>query len=96
MKMIVEACRAYSLTATIEGLLDPTKGEAAPLHSLGLTRHESAPASAALDRCRARNYFTTRSVISSPLSMMAKASRICDSLMHSGGFVKNVFHRTKV
>ena len=36
------------------------------------------------------------SVISRPLSMIANASRICASVMHSGGLVKNVFQRTKV
>jgi len=40
--------------------------------------------------------FTARSVISSPLSMMANASRICCSLMHNGGLVKKVFQRTNV
>ena len=40
--------------------------------------------------------FTARSVISNPLSMIANASRMCCSLMHSGGLVKKVFQRTKV
>src|SRR5205814_297097 len=39
---------------------------------------------------------TALSVISSPRSMIANASRNSASVMHSGGFVKNVFHRTKV
>src|ERR1039458_8645789 len=40
--------------------------------------------------------FTARSVISSPLSIIANASRSCASLMHSGGLVKKVFQRTNV
>jgi hypothetical protein len=39
---------------------------------------------------------TARSVMSSPLSIIAKASRISASVMHSGGLVKNVFQRTNV
>jgi hypothetical protein len=39
---------------------------------------------------------TARSVRSRPRSMIANDSRISASVMHSGGFVKNVFHRTKV
>jgi hypothetical protein len=39
---------------------------------------------------------TALSVISSPRSMIANASRSCASVMHSGGFVKKVFQRTKV
>lgn len=41
-------------------------------------------------------YTTARSVISNPLSMIAKASRSSASVMHSGGLVKKVFQRTKV
>src|SRR5437016_8925509 len=43
-----------------------------------------------------RSYSTARSVISKPLSMIAKASRISASVIHSGGLVKKVFQRTKV
>ncbi len=45
---------------------------------------------------RLDSYATARSVISSPRSMIANASRISASVMHSGGFVKNVFQRTNV
>ena len=41
-------------------------------------------------------YETARSVISEPRSMIANASRSSASVMQSGGFVKNVFQRTKV
>ena len=41
-------------------------------------------------------YETARSVISRPLSMIANASRNSASVIQSGGFVKNVFQRTKV
>ena len=41
-------------------------------------------------------YETAASVISNPLSMIANASRNSSSVIQSGGFVKNVFHRTRV
>ena len=43
-----------------------------------------------------RIYATALSVMSSPRSMIANASRSSASVMHSGGFVKNVFQRTNV
>jgi len=39
---------------------------------------------------------TARSVISRPLSTIAKASSISPSVMHRGGLAKNVFQRTNV
>src|SRR6185436_13846282 len=41
-------------------------------------------------------YPTARSVVSSPLSIIAKASRSSASVIQSGGFVKKVFQRTNV
>ena len=43
-----------------------------------------------------RSHATALSVISSPRSMIANASRSSASVMQSGGFVKNVFQRTNV
>jgi len=43
-----------------------------------------------------RPHFTALSVISNPRSMIANASRSSASVMQSGGFVKNVCHRTNV
>ncbi len=54
------------------------------------------PRSTKSDEISRIRYKTARSVISSPLSMIANASRSSASVIHNGGFVKKVFQRTNV